>query len=145
MYNAEHQAKKYKEMKKKTWGRRACFPSRHSQNYVDKYETETQATHFGASKKAISLHTGLLYRYDEEKVKVKTFCTDSHNLDHNAYAVWAHMKHILQECSVSYPNSHTIHIFFDSPTSQYRNRAIYLMTTIVPSVSRFFLKYMEFQ
>lgn len=103
-----------------------------SQNYVAKYDKEIQSAHFGASNRQISLHTGLLYSFDPnaKKLMQRTFCTVSDNLDLNSYSVWAHMKPIIQEISMSFP---TTHFFSDSPSSQYRNRGnIYLMKKLLP-------------
>lgn len=117
-----HQPKVYKMVKKSLKEGVIVFQVDFSQNYVAKYATEIQATHFVASKRQISLHTGLMYKYDKSVKEANTFCTLSDNLDHNAYAIWAHMKPILEETSKAYPNTHTIHLFSDSPSSQYRNR-----------------------
>jgi hypothetical protein len=44
------------------------------------------------------------------------------------------MKPILEETSKAYPNTHTIHFFSDSPSSQYRNRInCYLMKSLLPT------------
>ncbi|KAF2887192.1 hypothetical protein ILUMI_18981 [Ignelater luminosus] len=80
-----------------------------SENYVTKYSTEIQATHFGASKRQISFHTGLHYVRDKQTrlVKSKSCCTVSDNLNHQAHGVWAHLEHTLKELSAEYPNTDT--------------------------------------
>ncbi|CAH0547283.1 unnamed protein product [Brassicogethes aeneus] len=102
-----------------------------AENYVAKYSMEIQSMHFGASKKQISLHTGVLYTNNSKQ----TFCSVSDNLDHQAHAVWAHLKQILKQLSLNIANIHTIHFFSDGPTSQYKNRSnIYYLLKIVPSI-----------
>lgn len=104
-----------------------------SENYVTKYSTEIQSMHFGASKKQLSLHTGLFYTSD--KSKGICFCSVSENLDHQSHAIWAHMNDILIKLASEYPNVTTINIFSDGPTSQYRNRSnIYFFLKKIPSI-----------
>lgn len=51
-----------------------------SENYVCKLGTEIQSMHFGASKRHITLHTGVYYAGINPKPK--TFCTVSESLNH---------------------------------------------------------------
>ncbi|XP_050528222.1 uncharacterized protein LOC126898325 [Daktulosphaira vitifoliae] len=91
-----------------------------SENYTMKYTNEIQSTHF--AKKPLSIHTRVYYsRNGNGDLKLKSFATVSENLDHQAHAVWAHMKPIL---ITILENKHidTLHIYSDGPTSQYRNR-----------------------
>ena len=105
-----------------------------SENYVAKYNEEVQSVHFGASKRQISLNTGVFYlKGTDNKLKAKSFCTLSDNLDHQAHAVWAHMAPILKMVSRNHPETVAVHFFSDSPSSQYRNRFnMHLMKTKVP-------------
>ena len=44
--------------------------------------------HFGASKRQISIHTGVAYYLENESISCLSFATVSNNLDHGAYVVW---------------------------------------------------------
>lgn len=91
-----------------------------SENYTTKYVNEIQSTHF--AKNQLSIHTGVYYmRNVDNSLQSKSFATVSENLDHQAHAIWIHMKPILQ-IILAKENIHTLHIYSDGPTSQYRNR-----------------------
>lgn len=99
-----------------------------SENYVCKMATEVQGMHFGASKKQISLHTGVYYVGNIDKGK--TFCTVSDNLQHGPAGIWAHMKPILKDIRVNHPQVSKIAVFSDGPTGQYRQKSnFYLFST----------------
>lgn len=89
-----------------------------SENYTTKYANEIQSTHF--AKKQISIHTGVYYLRNSD-LKSKSFATVSDNLDHQAHAIWAHMKPILRTI-LKNKQIDTLHFYSDGPTSQYRNR-----------------------
>lgn len=96
-----------------------------AENYMTKYGKEIQATHFGASK--LSIHTGVYYVRNLDSVQTATFATVSNNLDHQAHAVWGHMKHMLQKILRTRELVQTLYMLSVGPTSQYRNRTnIYL-------------------
>lgn len=106
-----------------------------AENYVAKYNLEIQSMHFGASKKQISLHTGLYYFHDSTSntVQNRSFCSISNHLDHQAYGVWAHLEELLMELAQNFPKVTTINFFSDGPTSQYRNRTnIYFLLSVIP-------------
>lgn len=95
-----------------------------SQNYTAKYNKEIHSTHFGASKKEISLHTGGFYYRDEQgKLAVKTFATVSENLDHHAAAIWAHLQPIWKIIKETVPGIEILNVQSDGPTSQYKNKS----------------------
>lgn len=102
-----------------------------SENYTMKYANEIQSTHF--AKKQLSIHTGVYYlQKGNSDLKSNSFATVSENLDHQAHAVWAHMKPIV---TTILENTHidTFHIYSDGPTSQYRNRTnvtLWILTLI---------------
>lgn len=79
--------------------------------------------HFGASKKQITLHTGVLYVKNE---KPFTFCSISAENSHGPEAIWAHLDPILEHIRSAYPYintpSYTLHFHSDGPTSQYRQK-----------------------
>lgn len=91
-----HQTEQVRKVKEGLKNNEIMFRIDFSENYVAKYEHEVQAIHFGASKRQITFHTGVLYTKCESKVKATGFCTVSDNLDHQAHGVWAHMKPILE-------------------------------------------------
>ena len=116
----------------------------YSENYVLKYHKEIQSAHFGASQKQISLHTGIMYYKDGLKnnitenyhaVKSISFCTTSENLDHRAYATWAHLTPILKLIMKQFPYIDTLHFQSDGPTAQYKNRInFYLFVNLLPKL-----------
>jgi len=55
-----------------------------SENYVLKYGSEIQSMYFGASKRQIALHTGVLYYRENGNIKTLSFCTLSDHLDHGS-------------------------------------------------------------
>lgn len=99
-----------------------------SENYVTKYDREIQSTHFGASKTQLTIHTGVYYHKDDNNnLQTSSFATISDCLDHQAHAVWGHLRPILTSILVDKEYVDTLFFFSDGPTSQYRNRTnIYL-------------------
>ena len=84
-----------------------------SENYVCKMQNEVLSAHFGASKKQISLHTGVYYvGHDGE---ANTFCTISESLQHGPAAIWAHLDTVLNLIQNKHPEIDTIHYFSDIP------------------------------
>lgn len=98
-----------------------------SENYSCKYFREIQTCHFGGNRKQITLHTGVLYIGEE----VRSFCTISPNLQHDAIAIWSHLSPVLAE----YRHIKEIHFVSDSPSSQYRNKGMFhiILKKIIPS------------
>lgn len=67
-----------------------------NENYLCKYAQEIQSVHFGGSHQQITLHTGVAYvKAHESPIKVIPFCTLSESLKHDAPAIGAHIKRIL--------------------------------------------------
>ena len=60
-----------------------------SENYVCKMQNEVPSAHFGASKKQISLHTGVYYVGPDGEANI--VCTISESLQHGPVAIWAHL------------------------------------------------------
>lgn len=95
-----------------------------SQNYASKYSEEIQATHFGASKTQISLHTGGFYYRDKNgMLLVKTFATVSDCLRHDAAAIWAHLSPIFRMIKEIVPDVKVINFQSDGPSTQYKNKS----------------------
>ena len=89
-----------------------------SQNYNAKYHEEIQAVHFGASKKQISLQTGVIYLKDTNI----SFVSPSDCLRHEAPAVWALLAPVLKHLMQIHPNITCVHFQSDGPTAQYKNK-----------------------
>ena len=97
-----------------------------SENYECKYAQEVQAVHFGASKKQITLHTGVVYVNGKSP---KTFCSVSESLQHNPAATWGHLQQVLINIKLEHPNLNKIEIFSDGPTTQYRQKGNFYLTS----------------
>lgn len=135
VFNMLHQTEKLKKVKEALKEGELLFQIDFSQNYVAKFGTEIQSMHFGASKKQISLHTGVMYYKKEDKIDSKSFCTAADNLDHQSHGVWAHLQPVLLDASARFPLTNTVHIFSDSPSSQYRNKGnFFFMKTMLPNI-----------
>ncbi|KAJ8876538.1 hypothetical protein PR048_020983 [Dryococelus australis] len=94
-----------------------------SENYNCSFADETQAFHFGGSRKQVSLHTVVTYLHDKNSqldmlYTIHSFCTISDCFDHSVHAMWAHLKPIVK----TLPNAvNTIHFWSDNPSTQYQN------------------------
>ena len=90
-----------------------------SENYSCKYSSEIQSTHFGSSKRQISIHTGVAYTRD----KTVSFATVSDCLKHGPAAIWAHLDPVLNHLRDMSPKPlKLIHFVSDGPTTQYRSK-----------------------
>lgn len=100
-----------------------------SQNYICKYAEEIQGTHFGASKKQISLHTGAFYFRDVTSGLLKhvTFCSASECLKHDPAAIWAHLQPVFKLIQVKLPGATVYHFQSDGPCTQYKNKDNYFL------------------
>jgi hypothetical protein len=86
--------------------------------------SEIQSMHFGASKKQLSLHTGIYYTGKKEK---QTFATVSECLAHGPSAIWAHLRPTLKRIKEKSPGVRKIYIFSDGPTTQYRQKSNFFL------------------
>lgn len=142
VFNMLHQAEKLKRVKEALKEGELLFQIDFSQNYVATFGTEVQSMHFGASKKQISLHTGVMYYNKEGMIASKSFCSAADNLDHQSHGVWAHLQPVLLNASEQFPLTTTVHIFSDSLlvyfhilSSQYRNKGnVFFMKTMLPTI-----------
>lgn len=108
-----------------------------SENYECKYYEEIQAFHFGGSREQVSIHTVMLYYKNEVTgpTLTKAFCTLSNSLNHDANAVCAHLRPVLEKVLHVLPHLRTIYFVSDGPNNQYRNRKMfYLIATYLPSI-----------
>jgi hypothetical protein len=127
VYNIGHQYKQLKDLREQLKINECVVLIDFSENYATKYETEIQSMHFGASRKQVTLHTGMYYTADRKT----SFCTISDNTRHDPAAIWAHLKPVLtvlknRECI------DTIHFISDSPSTQYRSvKNLFLMRKLI--------------
>ncbi len=92
-----------------------------SENYSCKYSTEIQAIHFGGNHTQITLHTGVKYNGS----KTVSFCVVSPNLNHDAIAIFSHIKEIFGQSEEDFSNIKNVHFLSDSPSTQYRNKSMF--------------------
>lgn len=139
-FTIEKQYKEMKNLKNSLNMNEAVIHMDWSENYDLKYHEEVQSMHFGSSRRQVSLHTSMLYLYDEitgEKAK-QAFCTISKSARHDAVAIWTHLKPILDFIYRINSGIDTLHILTDSPSSQYRNKKMFwIMTQIYKDYSGF--------
>uniref|UniRef100_UPI00358DF4FA uncharacterized protein n=1 Tax=Myxine glutinosa TaxID=7769 RepID=UPI00358DF4FA len=82
--------------------------------------------HFGASKKQLSLHTGVYYV--GPNANPAPVCTISENLYHGPAAIWEHLKPNLNSLQEKHEVD-TMHFFSDGPTTQYRQKLNFFLFT----------------
>lgn len=119
VFNVRHQYQQYKLCIENLESNEGVIHIDFSENWVCKYNEEVQAMHFVASKKQITLHTGVLYIKNE---KPFPFCSISAENYHGPEAIWAHLHPILEHIRSSHPYINTLHFHSDGPTSQYRQK-----------------------
>jgi len=93
-----------------------------SENYSTKYEEEVQSVHFGASRKQVSIHTGVMYFKKDGELTYQSFASVADNLDHSAMGVTSHMIPIYEHTKTLVPNVTVVHFISDGPSSQYKNK-----------------------
>lgn len=104
-----------------------------SENFGLKYGKEVQSFHFGSNRKEISLHTGIIYTFDFHRSTIRPTCacTVSQCLRHDASAIWAHLLPMIKLAAEINPFIDTIHFQSDSPSSQYRNKHIFYIISVL--------------
>ncbi|KAJ8670906.1 hypothetical protein QAD02_002165 [Eretmocerus hayati] len=125
VYNARHQHKAVRNTRENLSENQVLVVNDFSANYLGESAEETHDTHFGASKKQISLHTGVLYYKDCESGEIvcKTFCTRSESCRHDPPALWAHLEPVITLIRDYVPDVDEFHFQSDGPTTQYRNKS----------------------
>ncbi|KAK6187258.1 hypothetical protein SNE40_005324 [Patella caerulea] len=94
MFTIKKQFDYYKK-KKESLGKNECLMQvDFSENYICKLSSKIHSMHFGASKKQLSLQTGVYFI--GQNSKPFTFCTVSENLHHGPGGVWGHLRPILK-------------------------------------------------
>lgn len=87
-----------------------------SENWVCGYGSEIQSVRYGASKKQITLQTGMIFLNKTPE----SLYTVSDSLPHGPDAIWAHVQPILTDIKLTNPDVSKIQIFSDGPVTQYR-------------------------
>ena len=118
VYNIRHQFRAYRNLKNSLEQHEVVIHVDFSENYSCRYFSEVQACNFGASNCQATLHTGILYTADGHV----SFVTISSCLRHDAAAVWAYLRPVLQQLRETHPLVTMLHFFSDGPTTQYRNK-----------------------
>jgi len=104
-----------------------------SENYQCKYASEVQSMHFGGSRESITLHTGIAYGLDFKE----SFCSISDSERHDPSSIIAHIDPILEKHLALRPLITKLHLIFDGPTTQYRNKTYFdLLTSYLPEKYR---------
>lgn len=129
-YNIRAQFRYFKKKQESLAQNECLIHIDYSENYNCKLSREVQSLHFVASKKQITLHTGVYY-VGKDRVG-KTFCTVSDSTDHGPAAVWAHLKPVLTEIRQTYKTVDSIEFFSDGPVGQYKQKANFFLMTKEP-------------
>lgn len=79
--------------------------------------------HYGASKRQITLHTGVYYTPND----MQTFCAVSDYLDHSPADIWACLSPILDKIFEENKDIDTVHFYNDGPSTQYKQKANFFL------------------
>ena len=123
-FNIKQQYKAFRMCKGNLLTDQATIHIDFSQNYCCKLSAEIQPFHFGSSRSQVTLHTGLIYLAD--KTKPTSFCSISPANDHGPPAIWAHLQPVIDMIKERSAQINVMHIFSDGPSSQYRQKRIFL-------------------
>ena len=130
IYNSRSQYRYFKQRREQLKANECLVHIDFSENYNCRLEREVQEMHFGASKKQITLHTGIYYTGNGKSGQ--TFCTVSDSVYHGPAAIWCHLRRILIELRQANKNLDSIEFFSDGPLSQYRQKGNFHMLTQIP-------------
>lgn len=117
-FNYVHQQKEYQKAVSELQDNECLIVCDFSESYEAKLANEVQSMLFGASKRQISLHTGMVYW----KGEAQSLCTMSDDNSHQPPAIWAHLSPLIEMIKKRKPNVDTLHFFTDGPSSQYRQK-----------------------
>jgi len=126
VYHIRHQFVEYLKMKSGPECH-AVIICDFSENYANKYSRAPQSTHFGASHQQSTLHTGVAYFNNKEKVL--SFATVSDSYQHDPVAIWCYMKPVFKWLLADQPQLTSIHVFSDGPSTQYKNKTNFFLTS----------------
>lgn len=113
-----HQQEQYQKAVSELKDNESLIVCDFSESYEAKPANEVQSMHFGASKRQISLHTGMVYW----KGETQSFCTMSDESSHQPPAIWTHLSPVIQMIKLRSPNVEILHLYTDGPSSQYRQK-----------------------
>ena len=87
-----------------------------SENFTCGHNRAIQSSHFGASNKQVTLHTGVAYTHS----KTLSFCSVSESTRHDAAAIAAHIDPVIGYVKTENPGLDFINFWSDGPVTQYR-------------------------
>ncbi|WAR13099.1 hypothetical protein MAR_027279 [Mya arenaria] len=108
IYNCRRQYRYFKERRENLGPNECLIHMDFSENYNCKLANEVQSMHFGASKKQISLQTGVYY-IGKEKGQIFSTVTDC--MQHGPAAIWCHLNQVLCKLKTSHKDLDTIESF----------------------------------
>ena len=120
LFNIENQTEYYRNLQSTMKDDELLIHIDFSENYVCKSLKEIQESRYGASKRQLTIHTGVYYTSSTEKPV--SFATVSDSLQHGPAGVWAFLNPVLDDIKNLYPSIQHIHFFSDGPFSQYRQK-----------------------
>lgn len=125
-FNKENQLKHCRWLKENMKMNEGMVHVDFAENYDCKLNKEIQSMHFGASKRQITLHTGI-YSVGKSANPV-SFCSISDSLEDGPPAIWAYLEPVLKSIKKN-PNIDIIYFFSDGPSSQYRQKGKFQLFT----------------
>ena len=102
-----------------------------SENYQCKSSEEIQSAYWNTS--FVTLHPAVVYtpsENDDQDIKHENIVYISDDLTHNASSVVTFVKDLNDRLKELDPDIEAVHYWTDSPTSQYRNKTIFYMTSL---------------
>jgi hypothetical protein len=115
-YNMNHQQTQFQKIISQLSDNEVVIVADFSENYEAKLCTEIQAMHFGASKRQITLHTGMIYWNNT----CQSFCSIANANNHQPAAIWAHLAPVIKLIEKETPP--IVHFYTDGPSSQYKQK-----------------------
>lgn len=128
-YTWKHQQAKYQECINNLKDDEVLIICDFSENYGCKLAEEVQSMHFGASKKQITLHTGVIYW----KKECQSFCTVADSNHHDPPAIWAHLVPVIRLAKKMNPQTRVIHFYSDGPSTQYKQKKNFYLHNLFTS------------
>lgn len=128
LYNITHQYQAIRSLKENLSNTDVILHVDFSENYNCKYESEIQSTHFGASQKQVSIHTGVLYT----SKSTDGFCSISDCLKHGPSGIWAHLIPVLKYARERNQDLRNVFFISDGPTTQYRCKDNFFLLSKIP-------------
>jgi len=127
IFNIRHQFAHYRKLKGSLAADECIIHVDFAENYSCKHFSEIQSVHFGASHDQATLHDGIFYVRNGDKMSVTSFCTISNSRAHDPAAIWVYMEPILKLIRQQYPAVQTLHFYSDGPCTQYRQKCNFFL------------------